>query len=100
MVAPFAALEDRVNNAVLSRLSNMVATVNGTSLDVIFDNGFALGSVGPFGMASTTPQITLQTNVVPPAVVGMPVVVNGVNYTVAAHEPDGTGISRLLLEAA
>ena len=76
------------------------ATVGGASVAVIFDNASALGSVGPFGMASTQPSITLPTAQVPATPVGTTVVVGGGTYLVAAHEPDGTGISRLLLESA
>lgn len=73
-------------------------TVNGVTKAAIFDNANALGSVGPYGMASTAPVLTIATADVPANVVGKPVVANGTNYTVAAHEPDGTGISRLVLE--
>lgn len=76
------------------------ATVGGVSVAVIFDNANALGSVGPFGMASTQPSITLPTAQVPASPVGTTVVVGGGTYLVAAHEPDGTGISRLVLESA
>lgn len=76
------------------------ATVGGASVAVIFDNANALGSVGPFGMASTQPSITLPTAQVPADPVGTTVVVGVTTYLVAAHEPDGTGISRLLLESA
>ena len=76
------------------------ATVGGSGVAVLFDNANALGSVGPFGMASTQPSITLPTAQVPSTPVGTTVVVGGGTYLVAAHEPDGTGISRLLLESA
>ncbi len=73
-------------------------TVGGVAVPAIFDNGYALGSVGGFGMASTQPAITLATANVPAAPEGQAVVVNSVAYLVASHEPDGTGVSRLLLE--
>lgn len=76
-----------------------LATVGGASVAVIFDNASTLGTVGPFGMASTQPSITLPTTHVPANPVGTTVVVGIVTYLVAAHEPDGTGISRLLLES-
>lgn len=75
-------------------------TLNGVTKAAIFDNGNALGSVGPFGMASTAPQLTIATADVPASPVGLSVIADGIAYLVAAHEPDGTGISRLLLEAA
>lgn len=75
-------------------------TLAGSSVTAIFDAAFALGSVGPFGMASTQPALTLATANVPANPVGTTAVVGGTSYLVAAHEPDGTGISRLLLEVA
>ena len=97
--APFAALEARATNAVMSRLANVAAVVNGSTVPAIFDNGYSLGSVGPIGMASAQPMLTLATAQVPVNPVGTPVVVGSTNYTVGAHEPDGTGMSRLMLEA-
>lgn len=78
----------------------VTAIVGGETVSVIFDNGYALGSVGPIGMASSQPMLTLASANVPADPVGTAVVVGGVSYTVGAHEPDGTGMSRLLLEAA
>ena len=75
-------------------------TINGSSVSAIFDNANALGSVGPYGMASTQPMLTLPTTSVPANPVGLSAVVGAVTDLVAAHEPDGTGVSRLLLEAA
>jgi hypothetical protein len=90
------------NLAIFMNLAEFATTVtlNGVTVAAIFDEAYAGGDVGPFGMASTAPQLTIATADVPAAVVGMPVVANGTNYTVAAHEPDGTGVSRLVLELA
>jgi hypothetical protein len=75
-------------------------TLDGVSVPAIFDAAFALGSVGAYGMASTQPTLTLASASVPANPVGLTVVANGQSYLVAAHEPDGTGVSRLLLETA
>lgn len=75
-------------------------TLAGQTVRGIFDNGFALGDVGMAGMAGTQPVLTLPTALVPASPVGAAAVVNAANYVVAAHEPDGTGMSRLLLERA
>lgn len=75
-------------------------TLGGVAVSAIFDNGYSLGSVGLQGMASTQPSLTLPTASVPANPVGLPVEVGGLSYLVAGHEPDGTGISRLLLELA
>lgn len=99
MAISFAALKARTNVAVMARLADVEATLNGVAISAIFDNGYSLGSVGPMGMASTQPSLTLPTASVPANPVGLTVVVGGVSYLVACHEPDGTGISRLLLES-
>jgi hypothetical protein len=77
----------------------VACTVNGAAVRGIFDNGFALGAVG-IGMAGTQPTLRLRTADVAADPVGQAVVVGAVSYTVAAHEPDGTGVSVLMLERA
>lgn len=96
----FAMLEARVNTAVFAHLANATATLAGLEVDGIFDAAYALGDVGGLGMASTQPVLTLPTAQVPTYPVGLAVLVKGVAYLVAAHEPDGTGMSRLALEKA
>lgn len=96
--APFAAAMHMLNASVLGVLANATATIGGAVVPGIFDNGYALGNVGMSGMASTQPVFTLNTNALAGEVVGTTIQVNGGSYLVAAHEPDGTGISRLLLE--
>lgn len=76
------------------------ATVDGIAMSVIFDAAYALGDVGNFGMSSAAPVVTLPTAKVPADPIGKPVVVNGKSYLVTVHQPDGTGISTLTLEAA
>lgn len=74
-------------------------TVGGAPVEAIFDSGFAQASVGTAGMASDQPALTLATSQVPADWFRLPVVVPGEPaYTVMAHQPDGTGVSRLLLE--
>lgn len=69
-----------------------------TGVRAIFDDAYALGNVGTNGMASSQPALTLATADVPAQPRGKPAVVRGLDYVIADHEPDGTGISRLLLE--
>ena len=97
--APFARLEQRLNAAVVSRLSNAVATLNGVEVAGIFDNAYHAGDIG-IGMASTQPAFTTLTTNVTGEAVGQLLVIHGTSYYVAAHEPDGTGMSLLLLEVA
>ncbi|MFN7155080.1 MAG: hypothetical protein ACK4OE_15455 [Acidovorax sp.] len=76
----------------------------GAAVPVIFDAAAVPGSVGPLGMVNTLPAITLPSAQVPanPVDTSVEVSVNGVAtaYLVADAQPDGTGITRLLLEAA
>lgn len=100
MASPFAALEARLNAAVFARLSNTQAVVNGVTVGGIFDSASTLGDVGLMGMASTQPQLTVPTSALSSDPVGQTAVIGGVSYLVAAHEPDGTGVSVLRLERA
>lgn len=101
MASRFADLEARVNGAVSKHLSNAEATFgNGQAVAGIFDNGYALGNVGMSGMVSTQPTFTLPTASISGEPVGQTLVVNATSYYVSAHEPDGTGMSRLILELA
>jgi hypothetical protein len=94
----FATALDTCNTVTLQALGQAV-TVAGQSVQAVFDNGFALGSVG-IGMAGTQPTLRMLTSDHPADPVGQPVVVGAVNYLIAAHEPDGTGLSLLMLERA
>lgn len=98
MAAPFAALEIRLNKAVFSRLANVEIDLGAGLVPAIFDNAYALGNVGSMGAAGAQPILTLATTNVPANPVGTLAVVNGITYSVAAHEPDGTGVSTLYLE--
>ena len=71
-----------------------VATVGGNSVKAIFDNGF--GEI--YGMDGAKPSLQCASSDVTTAVRGTAVVVKGVSYTIANIEPDGTGMSRLVLE--
>ena len=76
------------------------ATVAGQSVAVLFGDAYAAGNVGMLGMAGNQPAITLKTADVPASPLGATVVVNATTYLVAAHEPNGSGVSRLILESA
>lgn len=75
----------------------VAATLAGVAVRGIFEAGFALGQVG-IGMATTQPTFTLATADIVGEAVGQSLVIGGTTYVVGAHEPDGTGVSRLLLE--
>jgi len=75
-------------------------TLNWEPVPALFDAAYALAQVGAYGMASSQPVVTLATVHVPENPIGLPVVKGDITYRIAAHEPDGTGISRLILEVA
>jgi hypothetical protein len=76
------------------------ATLAGAPVRGIFENAYQQGAAGFTGMASTQPVLTLATSDVPAQPVGASLVVNSTSYTIAHHEPDGTGMSVLFLERA
>jgi hypothetical protein len=76
------------------------ATVNGATVRGIFDAGWQAAEVGLVGMSSARPMLTLPTAGLSADPVGQTAVVNGISYLVAVHQPDGTGVSTLMLERA
>lgn len=98
-LAPFAALESRVNNAVFARLANALVSVDGgQAVGGIFDDAYALATVGAMGMATSVPSVLVAADVVPANAHGLPVLVNGTAYVIVGSEPDGVGSTRLVLE--
>lgn len=90
-----------LNASVMAAFGDATAVIGGGSpLQVVFDCAAAMGNVGLSGMATTAPSIVLATPLVPAEVVGVAVVVNAVAYLCVAHEPEGSGMSRLILESA
>lgn len=73
-------------------------TLDGQQVVGIFEAAYAPGNVG-LGMAGTQPTFTLPTSSVMADPAGATLQTGGATFVVAAHEPDGTGVSRLLLEA-
>lgn len=67
-----------------------------STIYVIFDNEFALSTVG-VGYENLAPQVLAKTSDVSGATNGATIVINSVTYYVIGVEPDGTGISRLIL---
>ncbi len=73
------------------------AMLNGILVRGIFERKYAEAGAG-MGMSSTVPAFTLSTFDVPIDPVGKLLVINSITYAVAVHEPDGTGLSVLILE--
>ena len=110
MAPRFADLESRVSGAVFAHLSNAVATFDdGRAVAGIFDQPYAQSDIGSAGFAGERPTFRLPSASVPPAwwaqfageafdVVDAQITVRDVLYQVVRHEPDGAGMSTLVLE--
>lgn len=95
MTLRFAAAEARLNQAVFARLSNAQAVLDGTPIDGIFDRDY----VQVFdGIASSGPMFTAPSASVSAATTISLLTVAGNTYRVRSVQPDGTGVSLLLLE--
>jgi hypothetical protein len=70
------------------------ATLDGASVSGIFDNEY----VETYGMASRQPMFTLPTAQAGSVTQSSVLVVEGVSYRVTRAEPDGTGVTVLMLE--
>lgn len=69
-------------------------TIGGVSVAAIYDNQY----ISALDVSGTQPTLTFRTADVPAVVVGSPVVVRAINFTVAELQPDGTGITVALLQ--
>lgn len=72
------------------------ATLGAATFAVIFDAAYA----DPMGIAGTEPRATCISADVSTATLGTPITINGTAWTVRDKQPDGTGTTVLLLEAA
>jgi len=94
---PFAqAIADMVS-AVVPMLANVSATIDGVPVQGLFTDAYASANVGPYGMASSTPTVTVPSSAITTDPVGSAITVNGTNYQVVSTEPDGSGLTRLIL---
>lgn len=71
-------------------------SIGGVAVSAVFVNVAA----DALFAAGTSPALAVQSADVAATARGTAVVVNGVNYTVAKIEHDGTGMARVLLEKA
>lgn len=70
------------------------ATLDGAAVSGIFDNAYTEA----FGMASRAPMFTLPSAAAAAATQASVLVVESVAYRVTAVQPDGTGVTTLMLE--
>jgi hypothetical protein len=100
---PFAKLIDSTNSAVIAGLANATIIINGAESPCVFDEAFSRGSLGDMGMggmANTQPAITVLSTLVPDDYDRAEVWVNEQAYSIVDVQPDGVGVSRVLLQAA
>lgn len=101
MASPFAAIEARTAAAVLRHASNAQATATTrhgevVSFAVIFDNAYA-GLLGD-RLEGAQPQAVARSADVADLTHGSACTINGTDYVVAGLQPDGTGMTTLILE--
>ena len=75
-----------------------VAVLGGVTVHGIFDDAYAVGEVGELGMGTSKPTLLLPSSRVPANVRGMTAQVDGQHFTVEDAQPDGTGLTLLILE--
>ncbi|QGW82934.1 head-tail joining protein [Variovorax paradoxus] len=97
MSTPFAALEARANGAVLGRLANAIAVVEGVDVPVIFDKPYA----APFGgeVDAAAPECTGPVAGLGALERDSALTIDGIAYVVETAEQDGLGFVRLVLRS-
>lgn len=98
---PFAALQARLTDAVITHLANAAATVvaaSGQLVEVpgVFDDGHADAGL----VADTAPSFVAASADLPGASWADGVTVAGVRYSVTGVQPDGAGLTTLTLRRA
>ena len=77
------------------------ATLDGVAVRVIYDSPYLRADAMTTDMSADVPKATIASTSVPALVYGKALVIPGIgNFTVAEAQPDGTGITALLLERA
>lgn len=80
----------------MSAISNASMVWGVLTIPVVFNAAYA----DPLGMAGNQPRATCLSSLIAAMTVGAAVSINAVNYTVTGIEPDGTGITTLILRRA
>ena len=95
MTAPFAAFETATAVGAFAALANATASINGgAAVPVIFDAAY----LDPLGIAGAGPVASMLSTDATGVDQGDSFVIGSTNYTVAAVEPDGTGVTVLRLQ--
>ena len=100
MGSPFAALEARTTGAVFEHLANAEACATTrfgavVHIPVIFDNGYNAVLTGRAD--ATQPTAMVRSSDVVDLVQGCEIIIGGSTWSVADAQPDGTGMTLLVL---
>lgn len=93
-----------LNQSVMQSLANATAVLDGAVVSGVYDSAYTVANaIGQgAGMSAALPQFVLLTSQVPPCPVGKALVFTDrpdlPNYRVFEHQPDGTGMSTLVLQ--
>jgi hypothetical protein len=97
----FAQAVAVMSASVCTLLVNVLVNLDGVRVPALFTAAAKYTDyAGQIGYESTKPMLDLATQDVPPGPVGLPVTIGYDDYVIFSHEPDGTGLSRLILERA
>lgn len=92
----FADLESALDAGILSAFSNASATAGAATFNVIFDAEYS----DALGLGNTSPSCLADDDDVSAVAVDSSISIGGTSYTVREKHSDGTGNTRLILEAA
>lgn len=91
----FAAIETATAANAVAALANCTATIGAVSgVPGIFDDAYT----DQLGISGSTPALLCASTDVASAAYGASVTIGAVSYTVHAIQPDGIGMTRLLLQ--
>ena len=93
----FANLEAVVNSMVLNHLANVQVQIGGALVPGIFRKPSTVDSLGG-GAANTSPSVQVASNAVMAEPVGQQISIAGVPYVIVEPQPDGTGLTTLIVE--
>ncbi len=89
----FLDTDEFADSATISKKTVSEATING-----IFDNDYFEVNTGQVGVSSSTPAFLCRTSDITNVKFGHVITINSLDYKVRDIQPDGTGMTALILE--
>lgn len=96
MSNPFASIDTTLSSVALAAVNNADLVWGSQRLACLFDAAYQ----DPSGLVNSRPQARVVSELVETMTAGAAVTLRGVAYTVQAIEPDGAGLSTLVLRRA